>query len=157
MSDCRPEDVEAQDRIPDDDIVIRGVAARHLIDIENSGGKKRVTKAAFSPSSERDDPERGMSVNLQSKLVEHGLDPQNPLYEPGFEVLMSFRVGDLRELGLEVVRRPLPENPSHCNVLGIKGTARKKELLRLASFVRRPARVFKSAADANRKIDEVEN
>ena len=157
MCDPRPEDAELDDRILEDDVVIRNIPPYHLIDIDESGRRKRVSKSAFSGSSKKIDPEEGMSVDLLSKLIEHGISPQDPTYQPDFEVLMSLGVDDLRQLGLEVVRRPLPENPAHCHVLRVRSPALKKKLLERADWVRRPPHVFKSVADANRAIGEIED
>lgn len=132
--------------VSDDDVVIRGIPQGHIHPI--SDNKKRVSKGAFSASSEDVDPEKGMSVDLWSKLLELGIDPESDSYLAEFEVLMTFSVSTLRhELGLEVVSRPITGNAAHCNVLGVKDTARKP-LLRLADWLRRPDDVYKSQQEA---------
>jgi hypothetical protein len=76
-------------------------------------------------------------------LVAMGINPVDPSqFLPQMEVLMTFRVSQLHAHGLWVVQRPEP-HPAHCNVLGVTGNKRKM-LLGLAEFLRRPADVVKS-------------
>jgi hypothetical protein len=49
---------------------------------------------------------------------------------------VKLKVGDLRELGLLVGWDPLPGNPHHCAVWGIK-TATRKKISRKAITVRK--------------------
>lgn len=128
--------------ITHDDAVIRKVPPYHIHDCNDGSGQRRVSKSAFSGSNERTDPEKGMSVDLWSKLVELGVDPTGGDYLPEVEILMILKVSDLNGLGLTVVRRAKNDNKAHCNVLGIKSTDRKK-LLDAAEWLRRPNDVIK--------------
>ena len=152
MSESPPDDGKQQTLpeiadISDDDVVVRRIPAA---DLKNIGaGRLRVSKAAFSASSWKSDPEQGMSVDLLSTLIERNVDPESLDYAPEHDVLMTLKVRDLRnELKLTVVRRPKPNNPAHCNVLGVRGNIRKK-LLNLAGWLRRPRNVFKSEDEAD--------
>lgn len=124
----------APNEIGDHEFVLRKVpAVPHL---QPAGeGKRRISKSAFSASSVSVDSEEGMSVNSQSILEAHGVQPQD--FAPEFPVLARFCVGDLRALGLTVEPRPIPGDDSHCQVLGVRDKHRKK-LLQLAEFIRKP-------------------
>ena len=140
--------VADDDEISDDDTVIRNVSEYHIHNISGTD-KNRVSKSAFSASSKDNDPEEGMSVDLQSILLENGIDPNSSSYAPECNVLMTLTVREIRsEFGLTVVKRPKPDNPAHCSVIGVGENTRKK-LLSRASWLRRPSNVFRSKAEAD--------
>lgn len=111
----------------------------------NTDGTRRVSPSGFSASSRARDVHRGMSVDLRSELQVLGIHAEELGYHPATEVIMSLRVGDLRQAGHQflVGRDPTPENPAHCNVWGVLSTSQKKYLLQLADWVRRPDDVIK--------------
>jgi len=127
------------EQIASDDVVLRKIEdVPHLH--PRDGGGRRISAAAFSPSSPKEDPEQGMSCNSEAILKRKGgavetLAPHTP-------VLARLPVSSLREMGLEVVHRPLKGDHSHCNVLNVKGGHRSK-LLNLAELVRCPPDVHK--------------
>ena len=129
------------DALPDHEIVIRGVASNSLH--QRTDGKREVSKGSFSASSKSRDPEEGMSAHVLSLLVAGGVDPSDGLkFAPNFEVLMALKVSELHANGLWVVPRPAP-HPAHCNVLGVT-EGKRRILLRIATFLRRPDDVVKS-------------
>jgi hypothetical protein len=81
-----------------------------------------------------------------SSLLARGIDPINKtIFAPDSEVLMTVRVGELHDLGLWVVPRPIKDgsNPAHCNVLNVTKNKRKR-ILAMATFLRRPDDVVKA-------------
>ena len=119
--------------ISDDDFIIRKVPADHIHPTD--GGKRRISKSAFSPSSVAVDPEEGMSTNAVTILSAEAPDLTKFALE--FPALARLSVREVRALGLDVEHRPLPNDKSHCQVLGVKEKHRKK-LLRAAEFIRKP-------------------
>ena len=123
-----------------DDYLLRKIEdTPHLLPREAGG--RRISKAAFSPSSVREDPEQGMSCNSEKILKREGLDPAH--FAPATPVLARLAVKDLTDLGLQVVHRPLDDDRSHCNVLGVRDTHRKK-LLAKCTLLRFPPDVHKN-------------
>jgi hypothetical protein len=99
------------------------------------GGMRRISKSAFSASSPAIDPEEGMSTNSQALLEAQGVDIKS--FAPEFPALARLRVSDVRALGLVVVHRQMPGDYSHCQVLGVKSSHRKK-LLQISVPIRKP-------------------
>lgn len=129
--------------VSDDDFVLRRIPNSAIHESQFVPGGRRVSSGAFSASSESVDPEKGMSVDLLSILNSAGIDPANSVnYAETCEVVMKVKVSELRKLGLEVVSRPKPGNPAHCNVLNVKSSLRKS-ILEAAEWVRRPNDVDK--------------
>jgi hypothetical protein len=127
--------------IGDDWIVIRRIHAGWLK--ESTDGAIGLSTASFTESSE---PPRGMSVDLLNLIEEAGVDAKDFVTAmPNNPHAVSFRVGDLRALGLTVGYHPLeekppfPANPFHCEVWGI-GNARgpKNELRKIAKWFVEP-------------------
>lgn len=120
--------------IADDDFILRKIPSTPHIQAPN-GGKRRVSKSAFSASSPAVDPEEGMSTNSEALLAIEGIDASS--FAPEFPVLARLRVSDVRGLQLTVEHRPVANDYSHCQVLGIKDKHRKR-LLQMAEFIRKP-------------------
>lgn len=128
-----------EEEITDDDFLLRKIEdAPHLH--PKPDGRRRISKAAFSGSSARDDPEQGMSCNSEALLAREEVDCGN--FSPETPVLARLSVLELKKIGLEVVHRRLPGNYSHCNVLNVRDKHRKP-LHRMAVIVRAPADVDK--------------
>jgi hypothetical protein len=123
----------------DCELVVRGIPEWNLH--PRAGGGRRVSQAAFSASSKGRDKDQGMSVDRMRILQLMYDDPtdQNQ-YASAMAVLMTLKVQDLTELGLEIRSAPKPGNPAHCNVLGVKSNNRKR-LLNMAGWLRRSADV----------------
>ena len=128
--------VEIARAFDDTELLVRKIPEANLHPKQDGG--RRVSKAAFSASSLASDPDQGMSVDRLHLLQLMYDDPSDPnQYADNTEVLMTLKVGDLLKLGLDVRSNPLPGNPAHCNVLGVKAGTRKR-LLAAADWFRRP-------------------
>lgn len=127
-----------EEPISDDDYVIRRIEeVPHLR--PRPDGDRRISAAAFSASSPAIDPEQGMSCN--SQLI-HARKADPLTLAPDAPVLARLSVRELRQLNLKVVHRPRPGDDSHCNVLDVKGSHRKK-LLQASELIRCPPDVHK--------------
>ena len=104
----------------------------------NAGGR-RLSKAAFSPSSEARDPYRGMSTELLHLMLNDGLSPldRKPADHEGS---VKLKVGDLRGLGLRVAYDPIEGNPYHASVWGVT-RASQKQMLRMCEWIDKPVDV----------------
>ena len=99
-------------------------------------GARRLSSAAFSPSSKRYDPYQGMSVDLLQPMLDAGLSPTDRKRDR-YEAIVQLRVRDLRSIGLQVGPDPLDTNPFHAAVWGIKEGARKR-LMKVYEWVDKP-------------------
>ena len=102
---------------------------------DNAGGR-RLSKAAFSPSSEARDPYRGMSTELLHLILNDGLSPldRKPADHEGS---VKLKVGDLRRLGLSIAHDPVEGNPYHASVWGVT-RATQKQMLRMYEWIDKP-------------------
>lgn len=129
--------------IDNNQILIRLISNQQIH--ENNDGSRRVSSGGFSPTSKTRDPYRGMSVDLLSYLLVNGIDPADPSYHPEVEVIMSLKVGEVRQAvpKLLIGHDPKPDNPAHCNIWKVSTTGNKRALLRSANWIRRPENVIK--------------
>ena len=104
-----------------------------------SNNERRLSKGLFSPSSKNRDPYQSMSADLLRLMLADGLSANGRMRECHIGVV-KLKVGLLRELGLKVGRDPMPDNPYHVGVWGIKNTLRKK-LLGIFEWVEKPDNV----------------
>ena len=74
--------------IGDDDYLIRKIPEIPHMQAGN-GGKRRISKSAFSASSAAVDPEEGMSTNSQALLEAEGVDLDT--FAPEFPALARLR------------------------------------------------------------------
>jgi hypothetical protein len=127
--------------IGDDWIVIRRIYVGWLKD--STDGLIGVSTASFTESSE---PPRGMSIDILNLIDDAGIDAKAYVTSlTNYPYAASFRVGDLRALGLKVgfdplkERAPYPANPFHGEVWGI-GPSRgsKNELRKIAKWFVQP-------------------
>jgi hypothetical protein len=125
---------DCENRIPDESFILRSIPKIHLKDAEN--GMRRLSKGAFSGSSEKRDPTMGMSSSGQAMMKEDDI-PNDEALKPGHGALVRLPVGELRRLGLQVGVDRNDDNPYHVQVWGIKKNHRTK-ILRLAEWVIRP-------------------
>lgn len=107
-------------RIPDDAIVVRRVPPLFY----PKAGEDQPSSGAFSDSSDG----TGMSVDLLTGSVKEYAQA-NP--DQAFVLL---RVGDLRKIGLEIERQPVPGNDDHCGVVGKKRAKVKKNIKAIAQW-----------------------
>jgi hypothetical protein len=127
---------EPEFTLADDDYLIRKIpAVPHIV---GPTGKRRISKSAFSASSPSVDPEEGMSTNVERLILAGGGSLEG--FAPEFPALGRLKVSDAKALGLTVTFAPLDDDPTHCQVLGVKEGHRKK-LLKAATFPRKPADV----------------
>jgi hypothetical protein len=131
------------EEIGDDWIVIRRVYADWLK--HSADDTIGVSTASFTESSE---PPRGMSIDILNLIEDAGLDAKAYVTSSSnYPYAVSFRVGDLRAMGLKVgfdplkERAPFPANPFHGEVWGI-GPSRgpRNELRKIAKWFVGPER-----------------
>jgi hypothetical protein len=130
--------VESQDF--DDDPTIsdsyelwRRVHPMQVVQEEDSGAV-RPTSQAFS------DPSDGtpMSVYLAEGGTCGGRTPDEVIARfPGYG-LVALSVQVVRQLGLRIRRRPLPDEPMHAEVYGQKTTRVRKALAKVSTWLIRP-------------------
>lgn len=111
--------------ISDDAVLLRRIPPWHFP--PNRNVAERPSSAAFEDSPDGS----AMSVDLEQLVEEHDLDPLT-----GYEAfgLVAFTAGEARQLGLEVFRWPLEDNPAHCGVAGTKTRGTRKQLARRARW-----------------------
>jgi hypothetical protein len=119
--------------IPDDSFVFRRMRPDdHKYD--PSIGRVRPTSNSFD-----DHPQRGpVSVDLGCETEGRGEPEAAALRGHQGYHLVKIRVGDIRELGLGVVRKPGGDNPCHGLITGRKSGSAKKKLARRAEWVLPP-------------------
>ena len=110
MSACVPFD---DPDILDEALLIRRVHPLQIVPDENTGGK-RVSSAAFSPSS---DPHFGMSIDIKKSIENAGEKPEVFVKDPKHVGAVEFTASVVRNLNFVVGSNPLPpENPHHGEV-----------------------------------------
>jgi hypothetical protein len=108
------EPYDENDISPDQTIIRRINPVQHIVRDDNRGCN-RVSSKAFSPSSGKNG---GMSVDIETKIVEAELDPQKYVTTPIFTGSVSFLASAARALGLWIGYEPIPETPYHGEVWG---------------------------------------
>lgn len=96
----------------------------------------RIVKAPRPDSSnfEERDPTGGLSVTLwEAEQHLHDTVAEKPVFG-----VVRVTAGELRAAGYLIVRRPLPDNPNHCECYGKPSTTRKRELSIGAKWVKLP-------------------
>jgi hypothetical protein len=116
--------------IADTEELWRRVHPAQIVPDDNKG-LRRPSSAAFS------DPSDGtpMSICLSSLVIQSGRTPRDLLVGRQGTGLVGFRAHHVRELGLSVARDPLPEEPAHGIVVGIKTKQIQRRLARCAMWV----------------------
>jgi hypothetical protein len=77
-----------------------------------------------------------MSVDLLQPMLDAGLSPTDRKGDK-YEAIVQFRVRNLRSIGLQVGPDPLPSNPFHAAVWGVK-EGRRKRLIKLYEWLDKP-------------------
>ena len=111
--------------IGDGEVVIRRVSERSYAFDENLG--------RFRPSSQtflQNGPDGLVSVYLASETTPAQVSREGP--EP---YLASITAGELRELGLGIVRDPSSGGPGHCEITGRKTRGTLNRIARQAQWV----------------------
>jgi hypothetical protein len=122
--------------IPGDAYVLRYIVSAWLKPHQSVPGLRRLSSAAFSPSSKRHDLYQGMSVDLLQPMLDAGLSPTDRMGDK-YEAIVQLRVRDLRSIGLQVGSDPLLGNPFHAAVWGVKEGTRKR-LIKLYEWLDKP-------------------
>lgn len=105
--------------------------------VPDGTGGRRLSKGAFSPSSEERDPYRGMSTEILELMLNDGLSPTERKPQD-HEAVVTLNVEALRSLGLMVGHDPIDEvNPYHAGVWGIT-RALQKRLLQMCEWIDKP-------------------
>ena len=116
--------------------VLRNIVPEWLTAHPTLPAQRRLSSAAFSPSSKPRDPYQGMSVDLLQPMLDAGL-PATGGKGAKHEAVVRLRVGELRRLGLQVGQDPRDANPFHAAVWGIK-KGMKSKILNLCEWVDKP-------------------
>jgi hypothetical protein len=122
----------ADDDVGDDEVLLRRFAQCHLI--EEKFGVFRVSSAGFASSSDGS----GMSVDLKSELERQGLPVTHVLTSFPNQGLAQILASDVRQLELQVIRTPLPDNTAHANVVGSFTKSIQKKLAAKAVIIQMP-------------------
>ena len=115
--------------IHNNDGVIRRISNHHIVP-DGQGGKKISTMALQCSS----DADGGMSVDLETQIVEDGKDARAYVSSPVWTGSIRFTAGMLRGEELLVGYDPLPENPYHGVVWGQLTRGKQRRLLSIASW-----------------------
>lgn len=117
--------------IADTDRIIRRISDEYVVADTKVPGGKRVSTMAFQPST---DGNRGMSVDLESSIIDAGVDAKAFVTTPKYTGSVWFSAGFLRAETLQVGYDPLPENPHHGEVWGSFTKGRRNRLLAAARW-----------------------
>jgi hypothetical protein len=115
--------------ILDEDGIIRGVSAQHLVDDPKVVGRRRISSVLFNPSSGKNG---GLSVDLLRPMVEAGIDPAERLTSRRWLGALLLKARDFRKEKLKVGYHPLPHNSFHGEVWGNFSDGCKRRLLTIA-------------------------
>lgn len=127
-----------QDIVQDEDSLLRRVANSPNM-MKREGEVTRPSSAAFKPHDE----DGAVSVDIRKLLVNPG-EPMDVLAELPEHGLVEIYAGKVREVGLDVVHQPLPQNPAHGNIVGLQGMGKsgqrraQRELALAAVWVCQP-------------------
>lgn len=113
---------EGWESVDDDEIVYRRLPIKP--EFYNPAISENPTPIAFRP---READSTGLSV-FRAKFVSAEQVAKNP--ENRSYYVISFRVGDLRANGIEVVSRPVPEKPGHAEITSLTFQNRKTDSAR---------------------------
>jgi hypothetical protein len=118
--------------IADSDRVIRRISTHHVVRDPKAPSGSRVFSAAFQASSNGN---RGMSVDLETSILQAGLDCVSFVTKPEFPGSVLFQAGFLRSEALQVGYDPLPGNPHYGEVWGDFSRSRRSRLLAAARWL----------------------
>lgn len=104
-----------EEKISSVDTIIRRINPKQHVVWDSNKECNRVSTKAFSPSSGECG---GMSVDIESLIIENDHDPKEYVTTPIFTGSVSFLASDVRELELRIGYDPISENPYHGEVWG---------------------------------------
>lgn len=119
--------------IADDSQLLRRIPlqASHII-WDSNRNRWRISSQSFRNI----DPKlQAISVNLQDVLDQLGLPAESVLVDAARNALATIPVGVVRAQAQVIVRDPLPQDPSHAHVIGMKPKAVQKALAEAAEWV----------------------
>ncbi|WIY54118.1 hypothetical protein O9Z70_06250 [Devosia sp. YIM 151766] len=118
------------DGIVDQDRLIRRVSPQHVV---STASGRRLSTMAFQAASQNG----GLSVDLETQLLEDGEDPVTYVAKPPFIGSVVFPAGDVRALGFKVGFNPLPPDlPHHGEIWGVQTKSQKRALQQRATWHR---------------------
>ena len=91
--------------------VIRRISPEWIV--TSSDGKRRISTAAFDPSSKERDPYCGLSIDIEHFIVADGLDAQAYVSTPQFTGAIAIEVSKFRTRNFLVGYDPSDDNPYH--------------------------------------------
>ena len=113
--------------VEDEAYLFRRIHPEQIVKDQNSG-LCRPSSAAFK------NPE--LSVDAEPLLHAQGLDWRSSLRDNRTYSLVRFHAGTAREVGQEVVHKPVEGNEAHCEVIGKKTPSVAKALSAASEWVR---------------------
>lgn len=117
-------EIKSQDRI------IRRISHEQVV-LGRDGQTQRISSMAYAPS---DGNNGGMSVDLETQILEAGLNPVTYVTSPRWVGSVWFTAGALRAESLQVGYDPIDSNPHHGEVWGTKPRSKKRRLSELAQW-----------------------
>lgn len=109
--------------------IIRRIS-EHFV-VEGDLGQKRISSMAFRPSS---GPNGGMSIDIESSIVEAGVDPREHVTSPRWIGSIRFTAQALRNEQFQVGFDPLEENAHHGQVWGAFSKPQQKRLREICDW-----------------------
>jgi hypothetical protein len=122
----------ADDAVDDSVRLFRRITKHHLKAAADEPLGVRVTSAAFQPSSQ----DEGVSINLEDTMMKCEVSAEDLMDLPPEALGLSHvTAGQVRApaIGKDVDRDPLPDDPSHGNIVGRDSTSRQRALAKLAT------------------------
>ena len=107
---CSPYDEPA---IKDSDLILRRVNPETHVIYDKNKNCHRISSKLYSMSSGTN---MGMSVDVESLIVQDNIDPHAWVKSPPFMGAVSLEAGDIRSLNLQVGYDPIPSNKYHGEV-----------------------------------------
>lgn len=113
--------------IRDTDGLIRRVTRHHIVSDVKCASGRRVSSMLFEYSTE---PNGGISVDLEREMLAARIDAKVFISHQPYVGAVRLEAGAARNLGLQVGRDPLVENPYHGEIWGRPLTrGQRKQLL----------------------------
>lgn len=114
--------------LPEDGI-IRRISELQLV-FDPKVECRRISSKAFNPSSSG-----GLSVDLETQILEAGLEPRVYVTTPRWVGSIRFQAGHMREVGFKVGYDPLIDNPHHGEVWGNFNRTNRRALRQICDWL----------------------